>query len=78
MNKDYILRMKPKPTGLSSPAKFGGGADAWEVRPGGMLVQKRNSDSNQNSNHVAHIKVKVKYGSSYLEVVIASQASFGN
>lgn len=78
MNKDYIFRMKqPK---VSSPVKGGAAAAAgggWEMRPGGMLVQKRNSDSNQNSNHVPNIKVKVKYCSSYHEVVISCQASFG-
>ncbi|KAI3468797.1 hypothetical protein Pfo_025460 [Paulownia fortunei] len=41
-----------------------------------MLVQKRTSDSNHNSNPVPNIKVKVKYGSSYHEVIISSQASF--
>ncbi|XP_027181450.1 BAG family molecular chaperone regulator 1-like [Coffea eugenioides] len=78
MNKD-MLRMKPKVTGMSSPAKGGGNSEAggWEVRPGGMLVQKRNIDSNQNFNVVPMIKVRVKYGSSYHEVNISSQASFG-
>ncbi|KAL3499411.1 hypothetical protein ACH5RR_038504 [Cinchona calisaya] len=79
MNKD-MLRMKPKATaGMSSPAKGGGYSEAggWEVRPGGMLVQQRNKDSNQNFNTVPIIKVRVKYGSSYHEVNISSQASFG-
>ncbi|XP_061364222.1 BAG family molecular chaperone regulator 1-like [Gastrolobium bilobum] len=49
----------------------------WELRPGGMLVQKRNSDVNQNSTSVSTIKVKVKYGSSYHEIRISSHASFG-
>ncbi|KAG8374855.1 hypothetical protein BUALT_Bualt10G0039000 [Buddleja alternifolia] len=82
MNKDYKLRMKPKTTGnsVSSPVKGGsarGGFEAaagWEVRPGGMLVQQRTSDSNHNSNN---IKVKVKYGSCYHELIITSHASFG-
>ncbi|KAI3453655.1 hypothetical protein Pfo_010318 [Paulownia fortunei] len=85
MNKDYMLRMKPKVRGVSSPVKAGspgggGGCEAaagWEVRPGGMLVQKRTSDSNQNFNPVPNIKVRVKYGSSYHEVVLRSEASFG-
>lgn len=78
MNKD-MLRTKPKATGMSSPAKGGSNSEAggWEVRPGGMLVQKRNIDSNQNFNIVPMIKVRVKYGSSYHEVNISSQASFG-
>lgn len=83
MNKDYMLRMKPKVvTGVSSPVKAGAGAGlepagGWEVRPCGMLVQKRNSDCNQHTNHVPNIRVKVKYGSCYHEITISSQASFG-
>ncbi|KAL6501645.1 hypothetical protein OROGR_026778 [Orobanche gracilis] len=78
MNKDYILGMNSKVTGVSSPARGGGpeAAAGWEVRPGGMLVQKRTSDSNPNPNPVPTIKVKVKYGSSHHQVIISSQASF--
>lgn len=53
------------------------GVSGWELRPGGMLVQKRNSDVNQCQTVVPTIKVKVKYGSSYHEVNIKSQATFG-
>ncbi|CAK7335445.1 unnamed protein product [Dovyalis caffra] len=52
--------------------------EEWEIRPGGMLVQKRTTaDSNHNSVLVSSIKVKVKYGSSCHEISISSQASFG-
>ncbi|XP_061979287.1 BAG family molecular chaperone regulator 2-like [Populus nigra] len=52
--------------------------DEWEIRPGGMLVQKRTTaDSNHNSVPVSTIKVRVKYGSSFHEISISSQASFG-
>ncbi|XP_049377691.1 BAG family molecular chaperone regulator 3-like [Solanum stenotomum] len=74
MSKE-LLRMKtkkPNGNGLSS--------SGWEMRPGGMLVQKRSSDhnSNQSSNIVVPIiRLKVKYGSSYHEVKISSQATFG-
>ncbi|CAK8562864.1 unnamed protein product [Lathyrus sativus] len=47
----------------------------WELRPGGMLVQKRNSDANKSSSSI--IKVKVKYGSSSHQIHISSHASFG-
>lgn len=82
MNRE-IIRMKPKVGGIiSSPmaAKGSGGGGevgSWEVRPGGMLVQKRTIDSNQNSLVVPTIKVRVKYGSFYHEISISSQASFG-
>ncbi|XP_057421997.1 BAG family molecular chaperone regulator 1-like [Lotus japonicus] len=52
-----------------------------ELRPGGMVVQKRNSDSdmNQSSSSVFNstIRVKVKYGSSYHEIRTSPHASFG-
>ncbi|KAG6781017.1 hypothetical protein POTOM_013897 [Populus tomentosa] len=52
--------------------------EEWEIRPGGMLVQKRTTaDSNHNSVPVSNIKVRVKYGSSRHEISISSQASFG-
>ncbi|KAL2321667.1 hypothetical protein Fmac_026046 [Flemingia macrophylla] len=46
-----------------------------ELRPGGMVVQKR--DANQNSTSKSTIKVNVKYGSSYHQIHISSHASFG-
>ncbi|KAL9326631.1 hypothetical protein ACSQ67_007276 [Phaseolus vulgaris] len=49
----------------------------WELRPGGMVVQKRNSDVNQNFISKSTIKVRVKYGSSYHQIQISSHASFG-
>ncbi|QHO19992.1 BAG family molecular chaperone regulator 2-like isoform X2 [Arachis ipaensis] len=50
-----------------------------ELRPGGMLVQKRDSNSDRNSDSAAlsTIMVKVKYGSAYHELPISSHASFG-
>uniref|UniRef100_A0A5B6ZVN7 BAG family molecular chaperone regulator 1 n=1 Tax=Davidia involucrata TaxID=16924 RepID=A0A5B6ZVN7_DAVIN len=80
-----MLRMKSKATGMLFPAKAstGGGVSGspevggWEIRPGGMLVQKRNSDPNQTSIPIPTIKVRVKYGSSYHEINIGFQASFG-
>lgn len=78
--------MKSKPTGVFTPARgiiaVGGvgleGYAPLEMRPGGMLVQKRNSDADHSSVVVPTIKVKVKHGSSYLEISISSQASFGD
>ncbi|CAK7337167.1 unnamed protein product [Dovyalis caffra] len=80
-----MMRMKTaKTTGLSpmngGSAGGGGGPGAggeWEVRPGGMLVQKRNPDSDRNSIPPPTIRVKVKYGSTSHEISISSQATFG-
>ncbi|KAF3448487.1 hypothetical protein FNV43_RR09200 [Rhamnella rubrinervis] len=48
-----------------------------DVRPGGLLVQQRNSDMRSSSVSVSNIRVRVKYGSSYHDIYISSQASFG-
>lgn len=75
------MRMKTaKTTGLSqmNGGSAGGGAGGeWEVRPGGMLVQKRSPDSDRTSIPPPTIRVKVKYGSTHHEINISSQATFG-
>jgi len=74
-----------KTNGLSSITNGGSdggrvesGSKEWEMRPGGMLVQMRTSESDRNSVLVPTIRVRVKYGSIYHEVNISSQATFGN
>ncbi|KAF2561039.1 hypothetical protein F2Q70_00015188 [Brassica cretica] len=71
--------MRNKPTNL--PATNGGresGGHDWEMRPGGMLVQKRNPDSDPvGAPPPPMIRVKIKYGSVYHEMSISPQASFG-
>ncbi|KAM7257316.1 hypothetical protein ACFE04_013057 [Oxalis oulophora] len=53
-----------------------------EVRPGGMLVQKRDSNSISNISpsplNLMNIRLKVKYCSSYNYIRISPQASFGD
>lgn len=75
-----MMRMKTKTTAIPSMMN-GTSADRaaeneWEVRPGGMLVQKRNPDS-ENRPPPPPIRVRVKYGSIYHEINISSQATFG-
>ncbi|ESR35095.1 hypothetical protein CICLE_v10005288mg [Citrus x clementina] len=78
-----MMRMKTsKTTGPSPMAMMNGGsaeaaAHEWELRPGGMLVQKRNPDSDRTSAPPPTIRVRVKYGSIYHEIHINSQATFG-
>uniref|UniRef100_A0A5B6ZN46 Putative BAG family molecular chaperone regulator 1 n=1 Tax=Davidia involucrata TaxID=16924 RepID=A0A5B6ZN46_DAVIN len=79
-----MMRMKTKTTGLpplNGSSGGGGGRDGnekeWELRPGGMLVQKRNPDSDQNRVPPPTIRVRVKYGSAYHEINISSQSTFG-
>lgn len=65
----------------ASSAANGGaesGPGEWELRPGGMLVQKRNPDSDRNSAPPPTIRVRVKYGSVYHEINISGHSSFGD
>ncbi|CAL9111981.1 unnamed protein product [Musa textilis] len=52
-------------------------AAEWEVRPCGMLVQKRGADADATAAPVPTIRVKVKHGSVYHEIYASSQATFG-
>ena len=65
-----------KKTNNNNGGKMGG--LEWEMRQGGMLVQKRNLDSNTNYPiPIPTIKILVKFGSSYHQIQINSNASFG-
>lgn len=71
--------MKTKTTAIPpmmSDTSAAGADNEWEVRPGGMLVQKRSPDS-ENRPPPPPIRVRVKYGSIYHEINISSQATFG-
>ncbi|GMJ10877.1 BCL-2-associated athanogene 3 [Hibiscus trionum] len=78
-----MMRMKTEATTLPThgrSASGGGGEPAareWELRPGGMLVQKRNLDSDRISIPPPTIRVRVKYDSISHEIHINSQATFG-
>lgn len=82
--------MRNKPTNLpatnggrvSGAGAGGGGRESgghdWEMRPGGMLVQKRNPDSDPvGAKPPPMVRVRVKYGSVYHEISISPHASFG-
>ncbi|OIT27217.1 PREDICTED: BAG family molecular chaperone regulator 2-like [Nicotiana attenuata] len=78
-----MMRMKTKTTavppmmnGASAVGRDHAAENEWEVRPGGMLVQKRNPDS-ENRPPPSTIRVRVKYGSIYHEINISAQATFG-
>ncbi|XP_058104772.1 BAG family molecular chaperone regulator 1-like [Magnolia sinica] len=77
-----MMRMKMKTgrtpmNGIYETGSSGPEPVDWELRPGGMLVQKRNPDSERESVPAPTIKVRVKYGSSLHEINISSQATFG-
>ncbi|KAJ1269502.1 hypothetical protein BS78_07G216900 [Paspalum vaginatum] len=70
-------RFSPMPTkGAAALAQ----EEVWEVRPGGMLVQKRSPDAEPppGGAPVPTIRVKVKFGGVYHEVYVSAQASFGD
>lgn len=46
----------------------------WELRPGGMLVQKRNAG---NASAGPMIKIKVSHGSYHHEITVPAQSTFG-
>ncbi|KAJ9553185.1 hypothetical protein OSB04_017230 [Centaurea solstitialis] len=77
-----MMRMRTKTTeltsmkGSSAPPKDGDEGE-WEVRPGGMLVQKRDPDEEQTRIPPPTIRVRVKYRSIYHEICISGQATFG-
>jgi hypothetical protein len=66
----------PPPAAAASAAAVK--EDEWEVRPGGMLVQRRSPDADAPAGApVPTIRVKVKFNGVYHEIYINSQASFG-
>ncbi|MCL7031546.1 hypothetical protein MKW94_005817 [Papaver nudicaule] len=69
-----ITEMSPK-SGLDDVSIAA--ENEWELRPGGMLVQKRNPDSDRAVVPPPTIRVRVKHNSIYHEIYINSQASFG-
>ena len=73
----------PSPMNGNTANDNGGGGgepegrpENWEMRPCGMLVQKR-LDADQIAKPPPTIRVRVKFGSIYHEININSQASFG-
>ncbi|XP_061348851.1 BAG family molecular chaperone regulator 1-like isoform X2 [Gastrolobium bilobum] len=76
-NNNKTNGLSPIMNGSSAGCRAEPGSMDWERRPGGMLVQMRTGNSDQNSVHVPTIRVRVKYGSIYHEVNISSQATFG-
>lgn len=49
----------------------------WEMRPGGMLVQKRDPNADSTLKPPPNVKLRVTYGSIKLEVSINLETTFG-
>lgn len=65
------MKDSPATIPVNEPAK-------WEVRPCGMLVQKRSSEDGAAAAVVPTFRLRVKHGSIYHEIYISSQATFGD
>ncbi|KAJ6807521.1 putative BAG family molecular chaperone regulator 2 [Iris pallida] len=67
---------------IATLAKRAAEEEVWEVRPCGMLVQKRDPDTEPAAAAAAApvptIRVRVKYESACYEIYVSSQASFGD
>ncbi|CAN6179637.1 unnamed protein product [Urochloa humidicola] len=79
------MKEAPPPPAASAAGGNNGRVPAeevWEVRPGGMLVQKRgggasDDEPSPNVKPVPTIRVKVKHAGVTHEIYISSEASFG-
>lgn len=49
----------------------------WELRPGGMLVQKRNMGDASSASGPT-IKIKVSHGSYHHDIALPPNSTFGN
>ncbi|XP_027154296.1 BAG family molecular chaperone regulator 1 [Coffea eugenioides] len=74
---------KPENGGGNSPINGGGGGGEikWEVRPGGMLVQKReqcgDSSSNSADSGEGLITLRVSTVSKFYDISVQSTSTFG-
>lgn len=66
--------MKRSPASKGAPIDEVKGSIDWELRPGGMLVQKRQPLESSSS---PMIKIKVSHGSYHHEVIVPAQSTFG-
>ncbi|KAM0950282.1 putative Ubiquitin-like domain, BAG domain, Ubiquitin-like domain superfamily [Dioscorea sansibarensis] len=70
-----MMRMQTRCSAFGQEDHGGAGDEAqWEMRPGGMLVQKREG----SSPPAPTIRVRVKHGASSHEIYLSSQATFGD
>lgn len=81
LKQGEMIRMRTKTSTKSMSESSDSGSIGseqveWELRPGGMLVQKRDPDSD-GDRAASIIKLRVKYGSSLHEIHISPQAAFG-
>uniref|UniRef100_A0A2P2NY49 Ubiquitin-like domain-containing protein n=1 Tax=Rhizophora mucronata TaxID=61149 RepID=A0A2P2NY49_RHIMU len=49
----------------------------WEMRPGGMLVQKRDENNNVNGAPPRNFRLRIAYGALRYEITVNCQATFG-
>lgn len=57
--------------------EYGRGDVDWELRPGGMIVQKRHVGSGSGSNSERFITINVSHGSYRHQITVDSHSTFG-
>lgn len=63
------------PTAMSTPCRDHEDEIEWEMRPGGMLVQKRNEKDGVLP--LLNVRLRILYGVLRYEISVNSQATFG-
>lgn len=78
MNKSNVAcgRMRENSNTTSSSASRDEDVE-WEMRPGGMLVQKR-IGAPEISAAVPNFRLRIAFGALRYEIYVNSQATFGN
>lgn len=61
--------------GVENGSGFNSREIDWELRPGGMLVQKRDVGDDPSG---PMIKIKVSHGSYHYDITVPAQSTFGN
>ncbi|KAK4778933.1 hypothetical protein SAY86_006461 [Trapa natans] len=70
------LHGHPKGSSMSTSSSSADEAGEWEMRPGGMLVQKRSASSTAGVTAL-NLRLRIAHGAIKLEISVSSQATFG-
>ncbi|KAK4768286.1 hypothetical protein SAY87_003427 [Trapa incisa] len=70
------LHGHPKGSSMATSSSSADEAGEWEMRPGGMLVQKRSASSTAGVTAL-NLRLRIAHGAIKLEISVSSQATFG-
>ncbi|KAI3939454.1 hypothetical protein MKW98_022322 [Papaver atlanticum] len=77
MKKIYSPNSSRYDSSNSTPKQKEEAGVEWEMRPGGMLVQKRCSSKSDTQSTLTNLNLRIAYGSIRYEMSIAPQSTFG-